>query len=177
MSDLTAVPQAISAAATDVAAVGSTVNAAHIAAAPATVALVPAAADEVSAGIANLFSGFAKEYHALAGQAAAFQQQFVQLLHASGGSYTAAETSNAASLVPSVNSLFSQAESYFSGIAAMPGELLKGVNEVFTYFSTLATLSMDVVYELLVFGYLTLAIFIGLEQLALKYAGIVIPIP
>ena len=99
MSDLTAVPEAIAAAATDVAAVGSTVDAAHMTAAASTVAVVPAAADEVSAGIANLFSDFANEYHALAGQAAAFQQQFVQLLHASGGSYTAAESTNAASML------------------------------------------------------------------------------
>jgi hypothetical protein len=170
MSDLTAVPGAIAAAATDVAAIGSTVDAAHMTAAAPTVAVVPAAADEVSAGIANLFSGFANEYHALAGQAAAFQQQFVQLLHASGGSYTAAETVNVASMLSGI-------ESSLNSIAAMPGELLKGVDEIFTYFSTLATLSMDVVYELLVFGYLTLAIFIGLEELALKYAGIVITIP
>ncbi len=98
MSDVTAVPEAIAAAATDVAAVGSTVDAAHMAAAASTVAVVPAAADEVSAGIANLFSGFAKEYQALAGQASAFQQQFVQHLHASAGSYTAAEAANSGSM-------------------------------------------------------------------------------
>ena len=170
MSDLTAVPQAISAAATDVAAVGSTVDAAHTAAAASTVAVVPAAADEVSAGIANLFSGFAKEYQALAGQAAAFQQQFVQHLHASAGSYTATEAAN-------TGSLLSEVESAFIGIAAFPGQLLNEFNGMFKFFSDVFTLLTEVVYEALVFGYLTLAILIGLEELALKYVGIVIPIP
>jgi len=171
MSDLTAVPGAIAAAATDVAAIGSTVDAAHMTAAAPTVSVVPAAADEVSAGIANLFSGFAKEYQALAGQASAFQQQFVQHLHASAGSYTAAEAVNAASVAAA------DIQSTLNGIVSLPSVLLRGVNEMFTFFSTLGTLSLDIVYELLVFGYLTLAIFIGLEQLALKYVGIVIPIP
>jgi hypothetical protein len=68
-------------------------------------------------------------------------------------------------------------QSTLNGIVSLPSVLLRGVNEMFTFFSTLGTLSLDIVYELLVFGYLTLAIFIGLEQLALKYVGIVIPIP
>ena len=170
MSDLTAVPQAISAAATDVAAVGSTVNAAHIAAAAPTVAVVPAAADEVSAGIANLFSGFAKEYQALAGQASAFQQQFVQHLHATAGSYTAAETVNAASLLQ-------EFEAAINGIVAAPGQLLGEASGMFKFISSAFSLSAEVLYELVVFGYLTLAILIGLEELALKYAGITIPIP
>ena len=73
MSYVMAAPEMIAAAATDVAAVGSTVSAAHMAAAPPTIAVIPAAADEVSASIAQLFSRCAQDYHALAGQAAAFQ--------------------------------------------------------------------------------------------------------
>ena len=129
MSDVTAVPEAIAAAATDVAAVGSTVDAAHMAAAAPTVAVVPAAADEVSAGIANLFSGFAKEYQALAGQASAFQQQFVQHLHATAGSYSAAESVNAASLLQGF-------EAAINGIAAAPGQLLNEVNGMFKFASS-----------------------------------------
>ena len=170
MSDVMAVPEAIAAAATNVAAVGSTVDAAHMAAAASTVAVVPAAADEVSAGIANLFSGFAKEYQALAGQASAFQQQFVQHLHASAGSYTAAEAANSGSMAASI-------ESTLTGIINAPGQLLNSVMGEFNYISKGFTLLMDVVVELLVFSYLTLGILIGLEELALKYAGIVLPIP
>ena len=170
MSDVTAIPEAIAAAATDVAAVGSTVNAAHLAAAAPTVAVVPAAADEVSAGIANLFSGFAKEYQALAGQASAFQQQFVQHLHATAGSYSSAEAVNAGSML-------SAAASSLSSIADIPNQIATEINGIFAFASSAFSLSVGILYELLVFGYVTLAILIGLEQLALKYAGIVIPIP
>jgi hypothetical protein len=93
-----AAPETMTAAATDLASIGSTLSAAHMAAAPATVALVPAAADEVSAGIAHLFSRHAHDYQALAGRAAASQAQFVENLKASAASYASAEAAAAASL-------------------------------------------------------------------------------
>jgi hypothetical protein len=62
--------------------------------------VIPAAADEVSAGIAHLFSRYAGGYQALAGQASAFHQQFVQQVNASARSYAATEAGNAASLRP-----------------------------------------------------------------------------
>ncbi len=170
MSDVTAVPGAISAAATDVAAIGSTVDAAHVTAAATTVSVVPAAADEVSSGIANLFSGFAKEYQALAGQASAFQQQFVQHLHATAASYSSAESVNALSLILS-------AEASLKGLTAFPNQIATEINGMFAFASSVFQLSIGIVYELLVFGYTTLAILIGLEEIALKYAGITIPIP
>jgi PE family len=94
MSYVLATPELISAAATDLAAIGSTLNAAHQAATNPTVPLVPAAADEVSTGIAHLFSQHAANYQALAGQAAAFNDQFVQHLAASAGAYASAEATN-----------------------------------------------------------------------------------
>jgi hypothetical protein len=92
---LIAAPEAMSAAATDVANIGSAISAAHMAAAPPTVAVIPAAADEVSSSIAHLFSQHAQEYQALAGQAEALQQQFVQHLTSSAHSYASAEAANA----------------------------------------------------------------------------------
>ena len=71
-----------------------------MAAATPTVAVIPAAADEVSASIAHLVSQHAQDYQALAGQAAAFHEQFVQHLTSSVGSYASAEAANAASLQP-----------------------------------------------------------------------------
>ncbi|MGB9224655.1 PE family protein, partial [Mycobacterium sp.] len=56
MSLLIAAPESMTAAATDLANIGSALNAAHTAAATPTVAVIPAAADEVSASIAHLFS-------------------------------------------------------------------------------------------------------------------------
>ena len=170
MSNVTAVPGAISAAATDVAAIGSTVDAAHVTAAATTVSVVPAAADEVSAGIASLFSGFAKEYQSLAGQASAFQQQFVQHLHASAGSYTAAEAANSGSMAADV-------QSTLSSIVNFPNQLANQVNAVYKYITSAFTLLVDVIYEALVFGYLTLAILISLEELLLGAVGLKIPIP
>jgi len=177
MSYVLAEPAMMAAAATDVAAIGSTVNAAHMAAAPATVAVIPAAADEVSASIAHLFSGVAQEYHSLAGQAAAFNEQFVQHLNAGAGSYAAAEAVNAASVSPSMGSyvtvINSLAQQVFSGLSSS----LQTVSSAVSTIAGAFLLPAYIAYETLVLAYLTLAIFIGLEQLLLKYAGIVIPIP
>src|SRR5882757_1709700 len=100
MSYVTAAPQLMEAAATDLAAIGTTLGAAHAAAATQTRALLPAAADEVSAGIAQLFSQHADDYQKLAGQAAAFHGQFMQQLTASANSYASAEAAIASSLQP-----------------------------------------------------------------------------
>ena len=88
MSYVIAVPEMMTAAATDLAGIGSELSEAHMAAAPPTVALMPAAADEVSAGVAHLFSRYAEDFHGLAAQAAAFNDQFVQNLRAGAFSYT-----------------------------------------------------------------------------------------
>ena len=98
MSLVNVAPELIAAAATDVAAVGSSLDAAHLVAAAPTVAVISAAADEVSGAIANLFSQHAQNYQGLAGQAAAFNNQFVQHLNSSVHAYTATEAANAASL-------------------------------------------------------------------------------
>ncbi len=91
MAYVIAAPEMMTAATTDVATIGSNVSAAHMVAAGPTVAVVPAAADEVSAGIAQVFSQHAADYQALAGQAAAFNDQFVQRLTAGAFSYASIE--------------------------------------------------------------------------------------
>src|SRR5258708_12415617 len=102
MSHVIVAPELMeAAAATDLATIGSTLNAAHMTAAPPTVAVLPVAADEVSASIAQLLSGYGQEYQALAGQATAFHEQFVQNLTAGAGAYAAAESA-AASVFQSV---------------------------------------------------------------------------
>ena len=104
MSYVTARPEVIASAATDLAGIGSNLSAAHVAAAAPTLAVLPAAADEVSVSIANFFARHAQRYQAQAGQAAASQEQFVQRLAAGAGSYTAAEAANAALLQPAAAS-------------------------------------------------------------------------
>jgi len=109
MSLVTAAPELMTVAATDLANIGSTISAAHLVAATPTVAVVPAAADEVSSGIAHLFSQHAQDYQALAGQAAAFHEQFVQHLTSSAGSYASAEAASAKLLQPLAGSAASVA--------------------------------------------------------------------
>jgi hypothetical protein len=90
----------MTAAATDLAGIGSMLSEAHTAATAATVGLVRAAADEVSAGVAHLFSRYAQDFHGLAGKAAASQEQFVQTLKASAVSYSSVEDASTALLRP-----------------------------------------------------------------------------
>jgi hypothetical protein len=91
MSFVIAEPEMMTAAASDLAAMGSNLSAARAVAAARTVAVIPAAADEVSAGIAHLFSQFAQDYQALAAQAAAFEQPFEHLLTVSAERYAYVE--------------------------------------------------------------------------------------
>ena len=96
MSYVIAAPDIITAAATDLANIGSTVSAANTAAATRTTGVLAAAEDEVSAAIAALFSTHGQGYQALGAQAAAFHEQFVQALTAGAGSYAGAEAANVA---------------------------------------------------------------------------------
>jgi hypothetical protein len=98
MSFVIAAPELMASAATDLAALGSTVTEAHTAAAASTVALVPAAADEVSVGITHLFSQHAAGYHAVARQAAAFHAQFAANLASGAAAYTGIEATLASLL-------------------------------------------------------------------------------
>ena len=98
MSYVIAVPDTLAAAAADVASIGSSINAAHSAAAAPTTAVVAAAGDEVSAAISSLFSGYGKEFQALSARAAEVHAQFVQTMNGAGGAYAAAEAAGATPL-------------------------------------------------------------------------------
>jgi hypothetical protein len=98
MSYVIADPEMMTSAASDLATIGSNVSAVHMVAAAPTVAVLPAAADEVSTGIAQLFSQHAADYQAMAAQAAAFNDQFVQTLKSGGAAYAQADATSAATL-------------------------------------------------------------------------------
>jgi PE family len=100
MSHVMVAPELLKTAAADLATIGSTLDAAHLAASSPTLAIPPAAADEVSASIAQLFSDYGQEYQQLAGQAAVFHDRFAQRLTASANSYASAEAANAKLLQP-----------------------------------------------------------------------------
>jgi hypothetical protein len=93
MSFVIATPDALAVAAQNLTGLGSAIREAHAAAAGSTT-VVAAAQDEVSVAIAEVFGRFAQGYHALAAQAAAFQDQFTGNLLAGGNSYAATEAAN-----------------------------------------------------------------------------------
>ncbi|ALL56206.1 hypothetical protein MHAE_18237 [Mycobacterium haemophilum DSM 44634] len=98
MSYVSAVPAKVTAAATDLAKIGSTINTANSAAATPTTAALAAAGDQVSAAIAAVFGEHAQGYQAVSAQLAAFHEQFVQALRAGAQAYANTEASNAATM-------------------------------------------------------------------------------
>ncbi len=130
MAHVVADPEMMTAAASDLAAIGSNVSAAHMVATARTTSVIPAAADEVSAGIAQLFSQHAANYQALAAQASAFEGQFEQLLTNSAVLYAVTETLAASYL----QSTLTFEEGLVRGVVAMPSLLL----DPHTYFEAIA---------------------------------------
>ncbi len=98
MSFLIAAPEFVSAAASDLAHIGSAIIQANSSALVPTSGVVAAGGDEVSATIAALFGAHANAYQALSAQAASFHQQFVQLMSGGAGTYASAEAANASPL-------------------------------------------------------------------------------
>jgi hypothetical protein len=165
MSYLIAAPEMMTSAAADLATIGSNVSAAHMVAAARTVAVVPAAADEVSASIAHMFSQHAASYQALAGQAAAFQEQLVQHLTAGVFSYAATEAVNAALVQP----LAVSAASIGGVIATLQGEILNLLNSVNAALGQLVNslgqlISPSLIYNTIAF-FVTIVIPVGLLAL------------
>jgi hypothetical protein len=99
MSFLTAVPQELAAAAAQLAAIGSALAAQNAGAAAPTTTIAPAAADQVSIIQSGIFTAYGALYQEVSAQAQAIQEQFVQTLGLSSGTYESSESANAASAV------------------------------------------------------------------------------
>jgi hypothetical protein len=95
MSFVIAAPESVTAAAGDLADIGSALGAAHSAAALPTTGVVAAAADEVSTQIATMFGAYGRQFQALSAQAAAFHNEFVSLLNGGAAAYVSTEIANA----------------------------------------------------------------------------------
>jgi hypothetical protein len=95
MSFVSAQPTELTAAADNLQAIGSSLEAQNVATAAPTTGVLPAAADEVSALTAAQFATHAEMYQAISAQAAAIHDMFVNTLGASAGSYAATEAANA----------------------------------------------------------------------------------
>jgi hypothetical protein len=159
MSYVIASPETLAAPTADLATIDSSLSAAHTAAAAQTIALAPPAADEVSASIAHLFSQHAEGYQAVAGQAAAFHEQFIQSLKASARSYASTEAANTSSL----RSLGASTGSHASANAAAQNPSLLPVNV--TWGDVLAALVLLLVPPLLL-GWLLLLL---ISRLPIKF--------
>jgi hypothetical protein len=154
-------------AATDLATIGSNLSAAHTAAAAPTLAVLPAAADEVSASIAHLFSRQADNYQALAGQAAAFHEQFVQHLTANAGSFAGAEAANTALLQP----LTAIVGSIGSAIGTFQDQLVNLFNAVRSQLLNLLTTLLNIIFLLAIIAISAVGIIIQFGRSLLEGAG------
>ncbi|MGO9153773.1 PE family protein [Mycobacterium sp.] len=132
MTNMLAQPQAMAAAAVDVAGIGSAINDANAAAAGPTTGVLRAAADEVSASTAALFNSYAREYQAVIKQAGAFHDEFARLLAAAANAYTETEaaaskalaaplTSPAASVAAATEAALAHSEPTSVGISLIMG--------------------------------------------------------
>ncbi|WP_231389856.1 PE family protein [Mycobacterium marinum] len=110
MGYVVAAPEILSVAASDLANIGSTLQAANAAATTPTVSVLSAAADEVSEAIAELFGTYARDYQAISAQAAGFHAEFVQAVNAAAEWYSATEVANASPLQTLLGAVNAQTE-------------------------------------------------------------------
>ena len=117
-----AAPEIMTSAAADLAGLGSTLSAAHAAAATPTTGIVVAAEDVVSAAIAAVFSAHGQGFQALGAQAAV-RAQFVQLLQSGGSADAAAESAANSDLLTTLVDL-ARSFGIFSPVEALTGRSL-----------------------------------------------------
>jgi PE family len=96
-------PQIVTAAAEDLADIGSALGDATTAAAGPTTSVAAAAADDVSTAISRLFGACGRQFQALSTQAAAFHNEFVGLLRGGAAAYLDTEIANRASVAAATN--------------------------------------------------------------------------
>ena len=88
-------PETVTAAASNLAGLGSTLHEATAVASGPTTALAAAAADDVSIAVSRLFGTFGQEFQAMSAQALAFHNEFVGLLSSGAATYVSTEAVNA----------------------------------------------------------------------------------
>jgi hypothetical protein len=91
-------PDLVTAAATDLANIGSTISAANAAVVVPTTGMLAPAADGVSAAVGALFEAHGEAYQAFSSQLAGFHNEFVQALTGGANAYASAEAANASPL-------------------------------------------------------------------------------
>jgi hypothetical protein len=96
-------PETMTAAASDLAGIGSTLGQATTTAAARTTSVTAAAADEVSIAVSDLFGMYGKQFQALSAQAAAFHDELVSLMSGGATAYLDTEIANGASVAAATN--------------------------------------------------------------------------
>ncbi|GFG63916.1 hypothetical protein MKUB_14060 [Mycobacterium kubicae] len=132
MSSVVVVPEWLTAAAANVAEVGSTIEEANAAVAAQTTGVLAAAEDEVSAAIAALFSAHGEGYQAFSAQAALFHDRFVQALANASGAYAAAEAASVSPLAAFEQAVLGVEQ----GIQQLPTTIATEFSEISNYFFT-----------------------------------------
>lgn len=91
-------PDSLTKAATDLANVGTALEATNAASVQPTTDVPAAGADEISAVIAAVFGAHARQYQAVGSEAADLHAQFVRAMSSASSAYTGAEAANAVRL-------------------------------------------------------------------------------
>jgi hypothetical protein len=121
MSFVTTQPEALTAAASALQTLGTTMAAQNAAAAAPTIDLLPAAADPVSVLQATQFAAYGTWYQHVSARAAAIHQMLVSTLGTSAGSYGETESANSvATASTSLSSLPAQVSSSTGAAIATP---------------------------------------------------------
>ncbi|OBI92346.1 PE family protein [Mycobacterium asiaticum] len=115
MSWFVAGPEAIAAAARNLAGIGSTIAESSANAAAPTTAIPAPAADAVSALVAQLYSAHAQTYQDISAQMATFHDQFVRAVATGGNAYANAEAVGAAALKSGLGALNGAARDLLGG--------------------------------------------------------------
>lgn len=115
MSWFAAGPEAMAAATSNLAGIGSTLSEANVNAALQTAGVPAAAADQVSAAVAAFWGAYGQGYQRVSAEMAAFHNQFVQRLASAGSSYTNAESAVAETLQGALNVINAPARQLLGG--------------------------------------------------------------
>lgn len=116
MSFVFADAELLTAAATDLANIGSTISTASTTAASATTSVLPPALDEVSASIAALFGAHGQAYQQVSTQLAVFHDQFVRTLKSGAVAYVGSEAANVSAMLSGGPALLEQAGQVEAGL-------------------------------------------------------------
>jgi hypothetical protein len=141
MSVLSVVPDLVTGASGNLQNLGSALQSANAAAASQTTAITAPAADEVSAATAALLNTRGQEFQVLSAKAAAFHDEFVNLLSGGAAQYVSAEAANVQqTLANTVNApaqallghpLIGAGQGTAGAAAATPAQPVQGITQSF----------------------------------------------